>query len=308
MENGSLSQNGEPHIISSDSGGRRGGWITFPFVTGAAIGLTLAVGGWLANLIVFLIQEFHIKSIDAAQISNIVNGCSCFFPVIGAIIADSFFGSFSAITISSCVSFLGSFLLTLTATLDSLKPQPCVSGSELCQPTSNLQSANLYTTLALLSIGLGGTRFTLATMGANQFDKPKSQASFFNWYIFTLYSTTVVSLTVIVYVEDNVGWKWGFGIGVITNLIGLAIFLCGIRFYRFDKPKGSPFVGLARVVVATTRKRNLQISSESKDYCYRGDHGMTDIAVATPSKSFGSVHTYILNIIVQVDCDTDFFF
>jgi peptide/histidine transporter 3/4 len=145
-------------------------------------------------------------------------------------------------------------------------------------------------------------------MGANQFDKPKSQASFFNWYIFTLYSTTVVSLTVIVYVEDNVGWKWGFGIGVITNLIGLAIFLCGIRFYHFDKPKGSPFVGLARVVVATTRKRNLQISSESKDYCYHGDHGMTDIAVATPSKSFRSVHTYILNIIVQVDCDNDFFF
>ena len=196
----------------------------------------------------------------------------------------------------------GSFLLTLIATFDSLKPQPCVSGSELCQPTSNLQYAILYTTLALLSIGLGGTRFTLATMGANQFDKPKSQASFFNWYIFTLYSTTVVSFTVIVYVEDNVGWKWGFGIGVIANLIGLAIFLCGVRFYRFDKPKGSPFVGLARVVVAATRKRNLQISSESKDYCYHEDQGMTDMAVATPSKSFRYVHTLASRIFFMVDC------
>lgn len=110
----------------------------------------------------------------------------------------------------------GSFHLTLTVTLDSLKPQPCVSGSELCQPTSNLQYAILYTTLALLSIGFGGTRFTLA-MGANQFGKPKSQASFFNWHIFTPYSTTVVSLTVIVYVEDNVGWKWGFGTGALQT-------------------------------------------------------------------------------------------
>ncbi|KAK9940256.1 hypothetical protein M0R45_016925 [Rubus argutus] len=286
MENGSLSHNGESRIISSDSGGRRGGWITFPIIAGAVAGLSLAAGAWLANLIVFLIQEFNIKSIDATQITNIVNGCFCFIPVIGSIIADSFFGSFLVITVSSCISLLDLVLFTLTVTLGSLKPQPCVSGSELCEPTSNLQYAILYTALALASIGLGGTRFTLATMGANQFDEPKSQASFFNWYFFSIYTASVVSFTVIVYVEDNVGWKWGFGIGVIANLIGLAIFVSGTRFYCFDKPKGSPFVGLARVVVATTLKRNLKISSESKDYCYHGDQGMTDIAIATPSKSF----------------------
>ncbi|KAK9940260.1 hypothetical protein M0R45_016928 [Rubus argutus] len=296
MEHGSLSHNGESHIISSDLGGRRGGWITFPFIAGAVAGLTIAAGAWLSNLIVFLIQEFNVNSIDAAQISNIANGCSSFFPVIGAIIADSFFGSFSVITVSSCISLLGLVLFTSTVTLDSLKPQPCVSGSELCEPTSNIQYAILYTALALASIGLGGTRFTLATMGANQFDKPKSQASFFNWYFFSIYTASVVGLTVIVYVEDNVGWKWGFGIGGIANIIGLAIFVSGTRFYCFDKPKGSPFVGLARVVVASARKRNLQISSESKDYCYHGDQGMTDMAVATPSKSIRFLNRAAQNV------------
>ncbi|KAB2614853.1 protein NRT1/ PTR FAMILY 2.6-like [Pyrus ussuriensis x Pyrus communis] len=128
----SLSHTDKAHI-SSDSGKRRGG---------ALGGLTLAAGGWISNLIVFLIKdEFNINSIDAAQIANVVNGSFSFFPIIGAIIADSFFGSFSVISISSCISLLGIVLLVLTATLNSLKPQPCATGSKLCQPTSAVQHA-----------------------------------------------------------------------------------------------------------------------------------------------------------------------
>jgi peptide/histidine transporter 3/4 len=69
-------------------------------------GLTLAAGGWGSNLIVYLIQEFNVKSIDAAQISNVINGSTSFFPVIGAIIADSFLGSFPVISVSSFISLL----------------------------------------------------------------------------------------------------------------------------------------------------------------------------------------------------------
>ena len=72
---------------------------------GLVTGLSLGAGGWLINLIVYLIEEFNLKSIDAAQISNVVNGCSL-LPVIGAIISDSFLGSFSVILISSVVSLL----------------------------------------------------------------------------------------------------------------------------------------------------------------------------------------------------------
>jgi dipeptide/tripeptide permease len=70
------------------------------------LGLTLATGGWLSNLIVYLIQEFHVESINAAQISNVVSGCSNLFPVIGAIVADSFISSFSVVSISACISLL----------------------------------------------------------------------------------------------------------------------------------------------------------------------------------------------------------
>lgn len=46
------------------------------------------------------------KSITTTQINNIIFGCTNLFPIAGAIISDSFFGSFSVITIFAFVSLL----------------------------------------------------------------------------------------------------------------------------------------------------------------------------------------------------------
>ncbi|XP_040994156.1 protein NRT1/ PTR FAMILY 2.7-like [Juglans microcarpa x Juglans regia] len=279
---------GRSEFHTPNSGSKRGGWITFPFIAGAFVGLTLASGGWQANLIVYLIQEFNVKSINAAQISNIVNGCINLFPVVGAIIADSFFGSFFVASISACISLLGIILLALTATLDSLRPQKCENGSSFsfCSaPPSKVQYTVLYTGLALACIGVGGTRFTLATMGANQYDKPKDQGIFFNWYFFAFYTASAISNTAIVYIEDNVSWRLGFGLSAITNFIGLAFLLLGNRFYTHDPPQGSPFIGLVQVIVATIRKRKVRLSPKIEDYYYGKDGSITEI-VTTPNKSF----------------------
>ncbi|KAK4606233.1 hypothetical protein RGQ29_000485 [Quercus rubra] len=274
----------EAQICSS--GSKRGGWITFPFIIGATAGFTLGGVGWISNLIVYLIQVFNVKSINAAQIYNISNGCTNLFPVIGAIVADSFFGTFSVAAVSACISLLGIILLTLTSALDSLRPQPCDNGSSLCTPPSKLQYAILYTSLALACIGSGGTRFTIATMGANQFNNPKDQGIFFNWFFFTFYIGSVVSGTAIVYIQGNVSWKWGFGLCAIANFIGLAFLLLGNRFYFHDKPQGSPFTGIVRVIIATIQKWKLQHSSKIEDYYY-GHDGITEIAATTtPKKSF----------------------
>ena len=180
----------------------------------------------------------------------------------------------------------GIILLTLTSALDSLRPQPCDNGSSLCTPPSKLQYAILYTSLALACIGSGGTRFTIATMGANQFNNPKDQGIFFNWFFFTFYIGSVVSGTAIVYIQGNVSWKWGFGLCAIANFIGLAFLLLGNRFYFHDKPQGSPFTGIVRVIIATIQKWKLQHSSKIEDYYY-GHDGITEIAAtATPRKSF----------------------
>ncbi|KAL5831241.1 hypothetical protein ACOSQ4_016595 [Xanthoceras sorbifolium] len=270
----SISSDGEAQ--TSNSGDKRGGWITFPFLAGTVTGLTLAGAGWSANLIVYMIEEFNIKSIDAAQIANVVNGCVCLFPVIGAIIANSFFGSFSVMSISSCISLLGIIFLGLTASLDSLRPPGRQIRSSLCKSPSKVQFVVLYAGLAMGCVGLGGTRFTVATMGANQFDRPKDQGTFFNWYFFALYISSVISSTAIVYIQDSNSWRLGFGLCIAANLLGLVIFLLGNRYYLHDKPKGSPFVDLARVIVAALPKRKLVLSSRIEDYYQEHNGSMTN--------------------------------
>lgn len=254
---------------------RRGGWITFPFIIGTMACLSVASGGWLSNLIVYLIQEFNIKSISAAKIYNFVNGSITLFPIVGAVIADSFVGCFSVIWFSSLISLLGVLLLVLTAAIDQLRPPACESGSSPCKYPSHLQFAVLYLGLVLASLGNAGSRFTIATMGADQFDSPKHQGIFFNWYIFTMYATTVVSSTAIVYVEDNYSWTWGFTIAAVANVLGLAVLFSGRRFYRLPKPQGSPFKSLVRVVVAAISKRKLTLSLKNEDYYHGLDQDHT---------------------------------
>ncbi|XVF47090.1 hypothetical protein PTKIN_Ptkin03bG0081300 [Pterospermum kingtungense] len=252
---------------------------------GAVAGLSLAGGGCGANLIVYLIQVFNFKSIDAAQVSNIVNGGSSLFPIVGAIVADSFLGCFSAVSVFFSISLLGTGFLALTAIVNSLRPHPCDVGASFCKAPSKVQFLVLYSGIALASMGQGGCRLILATMGANQFNKPQQQGVLFNWYFFTQYTATVIGATAIVYIEDNVSWGLGFGLSVAANFIGLAILLLGNWFYLNEKPQGSPFMNIARVLVAAFKKRNLPLSAMADDY-YNGHHQQTNVEAAAPKKSF----------------------
>ncbi|XAR59797.1 Nitrate-transporting ATPase [Bertholletia excelsa] len=280
-----LDINGEAALSTSNSGGKKGGWITFPFITATMLGLTLAAAGWMNNLIVYMIEEFHVNSVDAAQIANVVFGCTMMFPVVGAAVADSSLGCFSVISISSLVSLLGMIILVLTSTSDAWRPPPCQTGSTQCISPSKSQLAILFTAVTLATIGVGGTRFTIGTMGALQFDNAEHHRRFFDWFTFTWYASGAIGATAIVYVEDNVSWGWGYGLCAAANILGLAIFLLGSRFYRRGKPQKSPFIGLARVVVAAIRKRNMTLSLKDEDY-YKKLSGNPNIEAQTPTKAF----------------------
>nr|XP_028960758.1 protein NRT1/ PTR FAMILY 2.7-like [Malus domestica] len=283
---GKLSGKEEKEVETCSDNPKRGGWTTFPFVTGSMLGLSIAAGGWASNLIVFLMTRFNVKSISATKINNIILGTNNLFPIAGAFIADSFFGSFSVVSTFSFISLLGLMMLTIIAAIPSLRPSACAAiGSSLtCQTPSKFQYSILYTALSLASLGLGGTRFTIATMGADQFDKPHDQGVFFNWYFLALYVANVISFTAIIYIQDNVGWGLGFGICFVANAIGLLVFLLGKRFYKQVKPKGSPFVCIARVLVAAIWKRKASAATSRDTDYYYGDGILVDNTV--PTKSF----------------------
>ncbi|XP_037423573.1 protein NRT1/ PTR FAMILY 2.3-like isoform X2 [Triticum dicoccoides] len=268
-------------------GRERGGWITLPFIAATMVGLGLAVNGTTSNLLVYLLKEYNVESIDAAQIANIARGSLNLVPVAGAVLADSYLGSFPVILAGAVINLLAFVLFTLTAAVPSLRPPHCTSPSTVgCQHGSPGQLVVLYAAIFLLAIGTGGTRFNIATMGADQFVSTREQDTFFNWYFVFLYGSFIVGDTAIVYIQDGVSWAVGFGVCLAASTFSLAMLLLGARYYRMPATKGSPYTDLARVVVAAVRKANIQVDTNGGVHYNVGDGVVVDsTSDGAPSKS-----------------------
>lgn len=92
--------------------------------------------------------------------------------------------------------------------------------------------------------------------------------NFFNWYFFFLGFAQLASLTLVVYVQDNVSWGWGLGIPTIAVAIAFIVFLCGSPLYKKSKPGGSPLVRIVQVIVAAVRKRT-EVAPEDPALLYK---------------------------------------
>nr|POE46593.1 protein nrt1/ ptr family 5.2 [Quercus suber] len=162
-------------------------------------------------------------------------------------------------------------LLTLSVSLNSLKPPPCnevIVGN--CKKASTLHLAVIYGALYTLAVGTGGTKPNISTIGADQFDEfnPKEMGhklSFCNWWMFSIFFGTLFANTVLVYVQDNVGWTLGYGLPTLGLAISIAIFVAGTPFYRHKLPTGSPFTRMSRVIVAAIRKWRVTIPNDIKE-------------------------------------------
>ncbi|XP_047044472.1 protein NRT1/ PTR FAMILY 2.7-like [Lolium rigidum] len=261
---------------------KRGGWITLPFIAGSMLAMGLAINGTTTNLQIYLIKEYNMESIDATQIAYIVRGSLYLVPLGGAILSDAYFGCFPVILAGAAINVLAFVLLTLSAALPSLRPPHCPTASASCQKGTAGQLAVMYGAMFLLTIGTGGTRFNMATMGADQFSSSRDQDTFFNWYFVFLYASFMVGDTAIVYLQDGVSWALGFGVCLAAMAFSLLMLLMGTRFYRMPAPKGSPYSELACVVVAAVRKGRVDVGAR---YYVGNDAAAVDSdSVGAPSK------------------------
>lgn len=159
--------------------------------------------------------------------------------------------------------------LTLSAVLPELRPPPCNKAEQVCQRANNEQLGVLYISLLLTAIGSGGIRPCVVAFGADQFDEtdPKQKTktwNFFNWYYFCMGASILVAVTVIVYIQDKIGWGWGLGIPTIAMFFSIITFVAGYLLYRHLDPAGSPFTRLLQVCVAAYRKRKIPMVSDSR--------------------------------------------
>jgi peptide/histidine transporter 3/4 len=134
---------------------------------------------------------------------------------------------------------------------------------------SSLQVGIFYCALYLIAAGNGGTKPNISTMGADQFDEfdhkeSTQKLSFFNWWFCSILFGTLFSNTLVIYIQDNVGWSLGYGLPTIGLMLSVLMFLVGTPFYRHKVLSGSPVTGIANVLVAALRKRKVLVPTDPK--------------------------------------------
>ncbi|KAK9279088.1 hypothetical protein L1049_012763 [Liquidambar formosana] len=228
----------------------------------------LSTMGIAVNFVTYLGGTMHLPSATSANIVTDFLGTSFLLCLPGGFLADSLLGRYKTIAIFAIVQTLGNSMLTISTKLPQLRPPPCnATLTSKCKQASGFQMAILYLSLYLIAIGNGGLKSSVPGFGTDQFDenddKEKAKmAYFFNRFVFFICTGTLTATTVLVYIQDEVGRSWGYGICSITMFVAILMFLSGTKRYRYKKTLGSPIVHIFQVIVAATRKRKIKITSD----------------------------------------------
>ncbi|KAG6556128.1 hypothetical protein Mapa_002069 [Marchantia paleacea] len=242
---------------------KTGTWRAVPFIFGMDLGETIATLGITLNLVGYLTTKLNVSPSRAANIMTNFMGTNYLLTVVWGFIADSFLGKFWTVTISSLILLSGLTLLTLSVALPSLRPDKCdQSISSSCQPASDREMTPIYIALYLVALGSGGVKPSISVLGADQFDDTipdeKLQGThFFNWFFYFIQVGSFTSVTFLVYVQDNVGFSWGYGILWGLFFITMVGFFVGSPFYRHKIPSGSAGTRVLQVLYASLRKMKL---------------------------------------------------
>lgn len=235
---------------------KTGTWKACPFILGNECCERLAYYGMSTNLVLYFKERLHQHSAVASKnVSNWAGTCYI-TPLIGAFVADSYLGRYWTIASFSILYVIGMTLLTLSASVSGIKPE--CQGKDNCHATT-LQSAVCFLALYLIALGTGGIKPCVSSYGADQFDdddedEKKHKSSFFNWFYFSINIGALIASSLLVWIQDNVGWGWGFGIPAVAMAIAVVSFFSGTKLYRNQKPGGSPLTRIAQVIVASIRK------------------------------------------------------
>jgi peptide/histidine transporter 3/4 len=119
----------------------------------------------------------------------------------------------------------------------------------------------------MIAFGTGGIKPCVSSFGADQFDETdntekEKKSSFFNWFYLSINIGALIASSVLVWIQMNVGWNWGFGIPAVAMGIAVVFFFLGSPLYRLQKPGGSPLTRIIQVIVASCRKFNVKIPDD----------------------------------------------
>ncbi|KAF2938222.1 hypothetical protein DAI22_03g102300 [Oryza sativa Japonica Group] len=258
---GSVGFSGQP-ILKHETGN----WRACSLILGTEVCERLAYYGISKSLVTYLSTRLHEGNVSAARNFTTWQGTCYLTPLIGATLADSYWGKYKTIAVFSTIYFLGMAALTFSALVPSLQPPQCF-GSFCPQPTVP-QYLIYFVGLYMIALGSGGIKPCVSSFGADQFDdtdpvERTKKGAFFNWFYFAINIGSLISGTVLIWVQQNCGYGIGFGIPTIFIALAIGSFFIGSQRYRYQIPGGSPLIRVCQVVIAAIHKRNVDLPVDS---------------------------------------------
>ncbi|XP_061343822.1 protein NRT1/ PTR FAMILY 1.2-like [Gastrolobium bilobum] len=251
---------------------KKGGYRTMPFIIANETFEKVANFGLHVNMILYMLQEYHLDPSTAAIIIFLWNALSNFIPIFGAFLSDSCVGRFRVIAWGTFIDLVGLVVLWLTAIIRHARPQEC--HVETCPSPTGSQLMFLFSSLILMAFGAGGIRPCSLAFAADQINNPENprnervMKSFFNWYYVSVGFSIMVSVIFLVYIQVKAGWVVGFGIPVGLMSFSAIMFLLGSYMYVKVKPNKSLLTSLAQVIVATWKNRHSTLPPKNSDLWY----------------------------------------
>ncbi|GJN30007.1 hypothetical protein PR202_gb18280 [Eleusine coracana subsp. coracana] len=257
--------------------GSSGGWSAAAMILGVELNERLTTLGIAVNLVTYLTGTMHLGSAASANAVTNFLGTSFLLCLVGGFVADTYLGRYLTIAIFTAVQAAGMCILTISTAAPGLRPSSDNNGAA----ANGTQLGVLYLGLYLTALGTGGLKSSVSGFGSDQFDESDTtekqrMARFFSWFFFFISIGSLLAVTVLVYIQDNLGRPWGYGICVVAILTGLVVFLAGTTRYRFKKLVGSPLTQIANVTSAAWRKRAMPLPSDPNDL-YHGDDDDDDV-------------------------------
>lgn len=147
-----------------------------------------------------------------------------------------------------------------------------------CRSPTKAETVIFYMSMFKIALGNGAYQPTITTFGADQFDEEdkeekKSKTAFYGYIFVANNLGSLVSVTLLTYIEDEGKWAAAFWISTGAAFLGLALFAIGTLRFRYFVPSGNPVVSVCQVMVAATKNRHLNTPKQvEKLYEIDGTH------------------------------------
>ncbi|KAJ0614881.1 putative proton-dependent oligopeptide transporter family, PTR2 family proton/oligopeptide symporter [Helianthus annuus] len=237
---------------------KTGGWKASSFIIANEAAERLSAFTVSGCLVLYLTNEMKESLPDAATHVSDWLGSTYLLMLLGAFLADAYLGRYLTVILSSIVYLVGMIMLTVSATVSTLRPTPCNTDTSNCPSATVGQSAFLYSALGLVALGTSGVRPNVPTFGADQYDENDEKElsykyTFFNLFFLSIKVGALLGLTLMVYIQQEKGYGWGFGLPTGIMFASLVILAAGFPRYRYKKPMGSVFTRFIQVIVVSVR-------------------------------------------------------